>query len=300
MEQHPTLLTRRRAIVTLALAAAASRTFAFAEMKAELSTELEEIQKKSRGRLGCSVLDTSTGKHTGINMDARFPMCSTSKLPITAFVLHRVDNGAERLDRRIVFSKADLVAYSPITSQHVGPPGMTIAEICKAAITVSDNTAANLLLKSFGGPPALTAYLRSMGDSMTRLDRTEPTLNQGTPGDPRDTTTPAVMLLDLRRFALGNALSPSSRTLLTRWLLGCRTGGTSLRAGMPGDWKVADKTGSGGYGSTNDVAIVWPPHRKPVLVTAYLTECVLPARGRYAILADVGRAVADWIPRSAV
>lgn len=300
MERHPTLLTRRRAIASLALAAAASKTFAFGESTTGLFAQLEEIQKKGRGRLGCSVLDTSTGKHAGINMDARFPMCSTSKLPIAAFVLHRVDGGAERLDRKIVFSKADLLDYSPITSQHVGLLGMTIAKICKAAITVSDNTAANLLLKSFGGPPALTAYLRSLGDSVTRLDRTEPTLNQGTPGDPRDTTTPAAMLLDLRRFVLGNALRPSSRTLLTQWLLGCRTGGTSLRAGMPRDWKIADKTGSGGYGSTNDVAIVWPPHRKPVLITAYLTECVLPARGRYAILADVGRAVADWIPRSAV
>lgn len=289
MPTHDPCITRRTALGGLFAAVVAPRLFA--ESSGSLSFALEEIQKKSAGRLGCAVYDSATGKHSGIRLHERFPMCSTSKLPSVAYVLHRVDIGKERLDRRIVFSHTDLIAYSPITSKRVGSPGMTIAEICQAAITVSDNTAANLLLETYGGPPALTKFLRSIGDPMTRLDRTEPTLNEATPGDPRDTTTPAAMLQDLRRFVAGKTLTASSRAHLVGWMAACQTGGTSLKADMPRDWKVGDKTGSGGHGSTNDVAVVWPPNRRPIFVTAYLTECSLAQPARYAILADVGKAV---------
>lgn len=222
-------------------------------------------------------------------------MCSTSKVASTALVLQRADKGIERLDRKIIFSRKDVVSYSPITEKHVGPEGMTVAEVCQAAMTWSDNTAANLLLSSFGGPKALTAFLRSIGDPVTRLDRTEPALNEARPGDPWDTTTPAAMLDDLHSFVFGNVLSATSRSMLSNWLVENKTGATSLRAGMPGDWKVGDKTGSGGYGSTNDIAVIWAPRRAPVLVTAYLSECPLPSEERYAILADIGRAVASTI-----
>lgn len=304
-------ITRRGAIALLpaiasALAAAlASSTMLLAESLAEarigfssadgLSSKLSGIAASSGGRLGCAVLDTATGGRAGIRQSQRFPMCSTSKVLSTALALHRVDQGTERLDRRIVFSRQELVSYSPVTEQHVGPPGMTVAEVCRAALIYSDNTAANLLLASFGGPAALTAFLRSVGDPVTRLDRTEPTLNEARPGDPRDTTTPAAMLENLRRFVLGDVLSSASREMLANWMMENTTGGARLRAGMPGDWRIGDKTGSGAYGTTNDVAVVWPRGRAPVLVTAYLTECQLPADRRDAILADVGRAVADAI-----
>ncbi len=295
MEPESNLITRRTAMVSVFLASLSSSTLLVAEPTEKFSSELTAIEKRSVGRLGCAVLDTATGKRTGIRINERFPMCSTSKILSTAFALHRVDTGHERLDRRIVFSSQALVSYSPITEKHVGPPGMTVAEICRAAMTWSDNTAANLLLSSFGGPKAVTAFLRSIGDSATRLDRTEPTLNEATPGDPRDTTTPSAMLEDVRRFVLGKTLSASSRSLLVNWMIANTTGNASLRAGMPKDWKIGDKTGSGGHGSTNDIAAIWPPRHAPVLVTVYLTECSQPSQARYAILADVGRAVAGAI-----
>ncbi len=288
-------MTRRTAIATMVIAALSSPIFLSGEQTEDLAFDLREIQKKSGGRLGCAVLDTSTGRRVGIRLNERFPMCSTSKVASTALVLQRVDKGIERLDRKIIFSRKDLVTYSPITEKHVGPEEMTVAELCQAAMTLSDNTAANLLLSSFGGPKALTAFLRSIGDPVTRLDRTEPTLNEATPGDPRDTTTPAAMLDDLHRFVFGNVLSVSSRSMLANWMLTNTTGATSLRAGMPEDWKIGDKTGSGGHGSTNDIAVIWVPRRAPVLVTAYLTECSLQSKERYAILADIGRAVASTV-----
>lgn len=295
MESKSNLITRRSVIACLFLSAIVSPTVLIAEQIKNLSRDLNAIQKKSGGRLGYAVLDTSTGKRVGIHLNERFPMCSTSKVAATALVLHRVDKGTERLDRRIVFSRKDLVSYSPITEQHVDSPGMTVAEICDAAMTRSDNTAANLLLSTFGGPKVVTGFLRSIGDPVTRLDRTEPTLNEATPGDPRDTTTPAAMLENLYRFVFGNILSSKSSAMLSNWLVENKTGAISLRAGMPGDWKIGDKTGSGGYGTTNDIAVIWPPGRSPVLVTAYLTECSLPSKERYAILADIGRAVTNFI-----
>ena len=198
----------------------------------------------------------------------------------------------EDLERRIVFSKSDLVPNSPATSQHTrdtGDAGMSVAELCKAAITLSDNTAANLLLASFGGPAALTAFARSLGDGITRLDRNEPTLNEATPGDPRDTTTPNAMLGNLRELLLGEHLSSSSRAQLLAWLAANETGGERIRAKLPKDWGVGDKTGTGDHGTANDVAILWPPGRGPMLVTVYLTETSGDAARSNAAIANVGR-----------
>jgi beta-lactamase class A len=162
-----------------------------------------------------------------------------------------------------------------------------------AAVTVSDNTAANLLLATMGGPAGLTAYVRSLGDTMTRLDRNEPTLNTAIAGDPRDTTTPAAMLGDLNTLLLGTALSPASRETLTRWLVENKTGNARIRAGVPKDWRVGDKTGTGANGSTNDIGIVWPPKRAPILIAAYLTETSRPLPAREATLASVARLASE-------
>jgi beta-lactamase class A len=149
---------------------------------------------------------------------------------------------------------------------------MALGAICEAAMTLSDNTAANLMLESFGGPAQLTAYARSLGDGVTRLDRTETTLNEARPGDDRDTTSPAAMLENLRNLVLGNALSRLSRDQLTNWLLANKTGDKRLRAGLPGDWRVGDKTGTGDNGAANDIAVIWPPDRGPIIVTAYYVQ----------------------------
>ena len=257
-----------------------------------------DIEVSVAGRLGVAVLDTATGELVGHRLDERFPMCSTFKFLAAATVLARVDAGQERLDRRVVVKRESLLEWAPVTSKHVGGAGMTVAELCEAAITVSDNTAANLLLASVGGPAAVTAFARRIGDAVTRLDRIEPALNEGTPGDPRDTSTPRAMAQTLRTVLLADALSAAGRAQLVQWMTANTTGGKRLRAGVPSDWRVADKTGTGRLGTTNDIGVLWPPHRAPLVVVGYLTECKAPSEAREGALASVARAVtgAGWTP----
>ncbi len=285
-------LITRRTVLSGALAVAMLQATEVSAEPAQLEIEaqLAEIESAAQGRLGVAILDTKTGARFGRRENERFPLCSTFKLLAAALVLQRVDLGEEKLDRRVVFSAADVVEYSPVTQSRTGPEGMTVAEICAAAITVSDNTAGNLMLASFGGPQALTDFLRTLGDKATRLDRTEPELNEATPDDPRDGTTPRAMAYTLQRILLGNVLSKSSESLLIGWLTANTTGDARLRAGLPADWRIGDKTGTGGHGATNDVAIIWPPERPPIIVAAYLADSQAPLDVRNKALADVGRA----------
>jgi beta-lactamase class A len=239
------------------------------------------------------VLDTGSGEVSGRRMGARFPMCSTFKTLAAAAVLKRVDDGKEKLDRRIVYGKSDLVTYSPATEKHAGA-GMTLAELCEAAITLSDNTAGNLLLANIGGPEGLTAFARSLGDGVTRLDRIETALNEATPGDPRDTTTPDAMAKDLNALVPGDVLSAASKRQLIGWLVGSKTGDARLRAGLPG-WRVGDKTGSGEHGTANDAGVIWPPGHAPIVVAVYLTNTSASVDRRNAAIADVGRAIAKAV-----
>jgi beta-lactamase class A len=256
-----------------------------------------KIEQESGGRLGVAALDTATGAPALHRADERFPMCSTFKLLAASAILARVDAGREHLDRRIRFETSDLAEYSPITKERIGGEGMSLAELCEAAMTVSDNTAANLLLAALDGPAGVTAYARTLGDAVTRLDRIEPDLNEAVPGDLRDTTSPAAMLSNLHALLLGNVLSTASRDQLTGWLIANKTGDARLRAGLPSDWRVGDKTGSGGRGSTNDIGIAWPPQRAPIVITVNLTETSKPDEQRNATLAAVGRAVAATLER---
>jgi beta-lactamase class A len=254
----------------------------------KIAKALARIEASSGGRLGVSILDTGSGKRAGLRADEAFPMCSTFKFLAASFVLARVDQGQEDLKRKIVYSKRDLVEYSPVTQHHTGAAGLSVADLCDAAITLSDNTAGNLLLASFGGPAALTAFVRTLGDKLTRLDRNEPTLNESTPGDPRDTTTPNAMLANMRTLLLTDRLSVSSCAQLRDWLIANKTGGKRIRAKLPKDWRVGDKTGTGSHGSTNDIAIIWPPGRAPLLVSAYLTQTSAETARREAAIADIG------------
>jgi beta-lactamase class A len=246
------------------------------------------LEQGVQGRLGVAVLDTASGATWGQRADERFPMCSTFKWLAASLVLSRVDAGQEQLSRLVRYSRDQLVPYSPATEKQVAT-GMTVGALCEAAVTLSDNTAGNLLLAASGGPEALTAHARTLGDLQTRLDRVEPALNEGTPGDPRDTTTPAAMVAALRSAALGTALRPASREQLVRWLRGTQTGVHRLRAGLPAGWTLGSKTGTGERGSTNEVALVWPPGRAPLVVAVYLTETQAPLPRREAILASVAR-----------
>ena len=254
-----------------------------------LADDFARIERESGGRLGVAVADPQSKAQWTHRADERFPICSTFKLIAAAAVLARVDAGKEQLARRVRFEPRDVVVNSPVTKDHAGGAGMTLEELCTAAMTMSDNTAGNLLLASFGGPAGLTAWLRGLGDAQTRLDRIETALNEATPGDPRDTTTPAAMLADMQRLLLDDALSPRSREQLAAWLLASKTGAKRLRAGLPAQWRVGDKTGGGEHGTANDIAIAWPPGRAPILIAAYYTGSTLGEEARNQVIADAGR-----------
>ena len=290
-------MDRRGLLKTVLLGASAlvlRPRLAIASNADDATAKLAALERQHGGRLGVSILDTGNGHRMAHRGDERFLMCSTFKLMAVATVLARVDRGSEKLDRRIVFGKDVVLSYAPITSHRVGAPGMSVAELCQAAITVSDNTAANLLLTSLGGPAAVTAFVRSLGDPLTRLDRTEPDLNIASPGDIRDTTTPNAMLATMQKVLLGNALADSSREQLLAWLRACSTGADKLRAGVPAGWTVGDKTGSGAQNETNDIGILYPPRRKPLLVTVYYrpADASVDAATRNAAIAAVGHIAA--------
>ncbi|SDD27023.1 class A beta-lactamase [Belnapia rosea] len=268
---------------------------ALAAMPARAADALAALESRQGGRLGVAILDTGTGRALAHRGEERFPLCSTFKFLAAGLVLARVDRGEERLDRRVAYGPEALVPYSPVTGPGAEAGGMTMGAICDAAVTLSDNTAGNLMLDSFGGPAGLTAWMRGLGDPVTRMDRREPELNLVPPGDERDTTTPLAMIGLMRALLLGDALRPASREQLAAWLVACRTGDRRLRAGLPAGWRVGDKTGTGPEPDipTNDVAVAWPPGRAPILIAAYL----LGARGseaeRSAVLAEVGRIAAQ-------
>ena len=257
---------------------------------ASTNTRLREFEAAAQGRLGVHIVDTATGREFSYRADERFMMLSSFKLLACAVVLSRVDAGDESLDRRIIYSKQDLVTYSPVTEKYASGEGMTMAQLCKATLTTSDNTAANLILDSYGGPAALTALARKLGDRVTRLDHTEPELNVKQLGGLMNTTSPRAMALTMQKVVLGNALSQPSRELLQQWLLANTTGGKRLKAGLQPDWRIGDKTGTNNT-DTNDIGVVWPPKRKPWLVTAYLADSQANNEVREATMAHVGALV---------
>ena len=295
------MITRRQFQLGLGTAlVAAALTIRPGAMRASIADqhlldEIKRLERESGGLLGVCVIDTATGVRHAHRGDERFPMCSTFKVLAAAAVLARVDASKEQLSRRISYDASALTTYSPVTEKHAGN-GMTLAELCDAAVTLSDNTAANLLLASIGGPAGLTSFVRNLDDQFTRLDRNEPTLNEALPGDPRDTTTPNAMASTLQALILGTkALSAGSRAQLTAWMINNKTGDTRLRAGLAKDWRVGDKTGTGSQGTNNDIAVLWPPDRAPLVITAYLTGATVSAAQQNATLASVARAVSAML-----
>jgi beta-lactamase class A len=254
---------------------------------------LAELEARQGGRLGAFVLDTGTSASIAHRADERFPMCSTFKLLAAGAALKRVGEGVEHLDRTIAYGPSDLLDYAPVAKAHAAEGRMTLADLCAAAIDWSDNTAANLVLHAIGGPAGFTQFARSLGDTMTRLDRNEPSLNEATPGDPRDTTSPRAMAEDMQKVLLGDALSDASRRQLQTWLIGDKVGDKRLRAGLPSSWRIGDKTGSGERGSTNTIAIIWPPERAPLIATVYYTESLAPMDARNAIHKEIGGLIAE-------
>ncbi|MFT4112335.1 class A beta-lactamase [Silvibacterium sp.] len=264
----------------------------------DIENTLRTIEAGTGGRLGVALLDAEGKLLAGWRQEEHFPMCSTFKVLAVSALLARVDRGEEHLDRVVHFQQSDLVPYSPETSLHVDT-GMTVGEICRAAIAHSDNTAANIILASLGGPAGVTAWARHLDDAVTRLDRTETSLNEGTPGDPRDTTAPAHMAEDLRKVTTGDVLSAASRAQLTAWLEANTTGKARIRAALPAGWRIGDKTGTGDHRTANDVAVIWPSAPTgsmlpgPVFLAIYLTEAKVEFPMQEAAIASVARAFVE-------
>ncbi|WP_306155543.1 class A beta-lactamase [Roseovarius sp. MMSF_3281] len=229
----------------------------------------EVINLAVNGDLGVAVLDTETGRASGWGENALFPLNSTFKFLLAGAILQRVDRGQERLDREIPIDASDIVSWSPVVQHAVGG-NMSVQRLCEAAMTRSDNAAANLLLRSLGGPEALTLALREMGDPLTRVDRFETEMNDVPPGDPRDSSTPLQMLKTMERLLLGDVLSSQGKDQLFAWMVANTTGEARIRAGIPSDWTVGDRTGTGPRGETATIAAIYPPNRKPLLMTIYI------------------------------
>ncbi len=252
------------------------------------AARLAQLEKDFDGRLGLCVIDTRDGTQFGYRMDERFPLCSTFKAVLAAAVLRHSEREAGLMERVIRYGQQDLIAHSPITGKHLAG-GMRVADLCAATIRYSDNAAANLLMKILGGPQAVTAFARDVGDAMFRLDRWETELNTAIPDDLRDTTTPAAMAQSLRKLVLGDVLTPPQRAQLADWLRGNTTGAKRIQAGVPADWLVGDKTGTGDYGTANDIAVIWPSARAPIVLTVYTTYARKQAQPRDELLAAATR-----------
>lgn len=257
--------------------------------------KLVEIEARLGARIGAVIRTPQRDLHWAHRADERFPMCSTFKLLATGALLAKVDTGQERLDQIVRFEIADVVDYSPITESQADGDGMTLAQLCEAALTHSDNTAGNLILKHIDGPAGVTEFARTLGDTVTRLDRWETELNEATPDDPRDTTTPAAMAHCIDALLFGDALSASSQQQLSNWLIANKTGDAKLRAGLPASWRIGDKTGGGNYGTMNDVAVIWPPQRKPLIASIYMTETAASFDDRNAAFSELGKTLYELL-----
>ncbi len=282
----------KRFIFAIAFMAICMPLFANAKQidSASIQTSLEKLEASSGGRLGIYAINTSNNMHIQYRAKELFPFCSTGKIMVVAAILEESEKNPALLQKKITYSQKDVdeSGYAPIAKQHIDR-GMSIAELCKAAIEYSDNTAMNLLLKVVGGPKAITSFARSIHNNTFRLDRWEPDLNTAIPGDTRDTTTPEAMANSLRHLALGDILSVPQREQLKTWMKNNTTGDKKIRAGVPTDWIVGDKTGNGQYGTTNDIGIIWPSKCAPIVIAIYLTQNKKDAVKREDIIASATR-----------
>jgi beta-lactamase class A len=285
---RPEATAHRRGVLTGALAAGASFC-AGSALAAATDSDFRAIEARTGGRLGVS-MSRQGDTHVGWRENERFLMCSTFKALAVAALLRRVDQGQEKLDRWVPYGAKDLLDYAPAAKAQVGKGGMRLADLCAAAVELSDNTAANLILDSEGGPAGVTRFIRSLGDTTTRLDRTEPELNRPHPGAPWDTTTPASMVGLWRKILLGDALSAPSREHLKTWLYACQTGAARLPKALPPEhhWRIGHKTGSGST-TLGDVAIIQPGEGLPILIAVYLEVPHAGSSAHEAAIAEAGR-----------
>ncbi|MEU0060320.1 class A beta-lactamase [Streptomyces sp. NPDC006334] len=285
-------LGRRTLLVAGAATATCVLTGAPARASDGVIGGLRALEERYGARLGVYAHNVCTGETVRHRADTLFPICSLFKTLAAAAVLRDLDRDGEVLSRRIHYTAADLVEHSDVTKEHLAT-GMTIAELCEAAICRSDNTAGNLLLRELGGPTTITRFARSLGDPVTRLDRWETELNSGEPWRTTDTTSPRAIARTYARLVLGDALSRPDRALLTDWLLHNKTSDTRLRAGLPSSWAVADKTGGGSYGTNNNVGIAWTEDGTPLVLSILSRKFDQDAASENKLIADTTRFLAD-------
>jgi beta-lactamase class A len=264
------------------------------DANAQANEQLAELERSSGGRLGVAAA-AAGGFALSYRSQEPFPMCSTFKFLLAAAFLKQSETQPALLAQALRYSKKDLIANSPVSQARLAAgqaaASLTVAELCAATIQVSDNTAANLLLNRLGGPQKFNAYLRSLGDQVSRLDRIEPQMSTAIPGDSRDTSSPLAMANNLQTLLLGSALAEPGRTQLRQWMLGTTTGDTRIRAGVPQGWAVANKTGTGSYGTINDVGMLYPPSGPPIALAIYLTQTKPDAPTRPEVIAAATRLV---------
>ena len=258
------MMIDRRTFLLTASAFAATPAFAKETFPALLAYE-----RDSGGRIGLYARNLASGAELQWRDVERFVMCSTFKASLAACVLDRVDHGQDRLDAMIPYTQKDLLDYAPVAKDNLAKGALSVGEMAKAIVELSDNTCANLLLARIGGPQALTRFWRDHGDVTSRLDHNEPELNRTPPGKLEDTTTPRAMALSLEHLAIGDGLQPGSRAQFVEWLVNCKTGANRLRAGLPASWKIGDKTGNNGKDAAGDIAVAWPAPDRPVIIAAY-------------------------------
>ena len=251
-----------------------------------------KLEKEYNAKLGIYALDTSTNQTVAYHADDRFAFASTSKSLAVGALLRQ--NSIEALDERITYTREDLSNYNPITEKHVDT-GMTLKALADASVRYSDSTAHNLILKKLGGPSAFEKILREIGDTVTNSERFEPELNEVNPGETHDTSTPEAIAKTLQSFTLGTALPKEKRELLVDWMKRNTTGDKLIRAGVPKGWEVADKTGAGSYGTRNDIAIIWPPNKKPIVLAILSNHDKEDAEYDDKLIADTTKVVLDTL-----
>ncbi|MDA1884884.1 class A beta-lactamase Bla1 [Bacillus cereus group sp. BY105LC] len=254
--------------------------------------EFAKLEQKFDARLGVYAIDTGSNQTISYRPNERFAFASTYKALAAGVLLQQ--NSTEKLNEVITYTKEDLVNYSPVTEKYVDT-GMTLGEIAEAAVRYSDNTAGNILFNKIGGPKGYEKALRQMGDRVTMSDRFETELNEAIPGDIRDTSTAKAIATNLKAFTVGNALPAEKRKILTEWMKGNATGDKLIRAGVPTDWGVADKSGAGSYGTRNDIAIVWPPNRAPIIIAILSSKDEKEATYDNQLIKEAAEVVIDAI-----
>lgn len=258
-----------------------------------------KLEQESGGRLGVAASAGEAGQSLSWRGDERFAFCSTFKVVLAGAILKQTEKNQSLLGQTVVLSKDQIVTWSPVTEKLVGKP-VAVKELCRAALQHSDNSAANALIRVLGGLDEVTDFARSLGDSKFRLDRWETELNTAVPGDERDTTTPDAMAATLRKLVLGEALDAPGRRLLKEWMLGNTTGAARIRAGVPAGWPVADKTGTGDYGTSNDIGVVFrPAPQSPLVVAIYYTHTHPDAPMNNTIVAEAAKVAVDALSKEA-